>query len=127
MVKYLIYLVLCFYSFNSFANWTHMYQDKKFDDWYIDFTKIQRVNDHVFYQTLVDHNDNKIFPSSISYNQGDCETFEWKITHISFFKSGMAEEHLSTKKTNDVFQKIEKNSILGYLLGVVCNNSLNIK
>ena len=119
--------LLCLFSFNSSAEWKLMYQDNKFDDWYIDFNKIQRVNNHVFYQTLVDHNNNKIFPSSISYNQGDCETFEWKITHISFFKSGMAEEYLSTKKTNDKFQKIEDDSILGYLLGVVCNNTLKNK
>ena len=122
-----ISFLLCLFSFNSSAEWKHMYQDNKFDGWYIDFTKIQRVNNHVFYQTLVDHNDNKTFPSSISYNQGDCETFEWKITHISFFKSGMAEKHLSTKKTNDTFQKIEDDSILGYLLGIVCNNTLKNK
>ena len=127
-MKYLFFILFtCFYSHNSFSDWKHMYQDKKFDEWYLDFTKIHRINDHVFYQTLVDHNDNKIFPSSITHNQGDCNTFEWKITHISFFKSGMAEEYLSTKKTNDEFQKIEDDSILGYLLGVVCNNTLKNK
>ena len=123
MIRFFLFLFLCSFSFNVNADWKHMYQDKKFDEWYLDFTKIQRVNDHVFYQTLVDHNNNKKFPSSITYNQGDCETFEWKITHISFFKSGMAEEYLSTKKTDHNFQTIEDDSILGYLLGVVCNNS----
>ena len=123
MIRFFLFLFLCSFSFNVNADWKHMYQDKKFDEWYLDFTKIQRVNDHVFYQTLVDHNNNKKFPSSITHNQGDCETFEWKITHISFFKSGMAEEYLSTKKTDHNFQTIEDDSILGYLLGVVCNNS----
>ena len=100
-----------------------MYKDKKSDDWYLDFSKIHRVNDHVFYQTLVDHDDNKSFPSSITHNQGDCDTLEWKITHISFFNSGMGEGHLTTKQTNHEFEKIEYDSILGYLLGVVCNYS----
>ena len=67
-MKYLFFILFtCFYSHNSFSDWKHMYQDKKFDEWYLDFTKIHRINDHVFYQTLVDHNDNKIFPSSITY------------------------------------------------------------
>ena len=109
------------------ADWKHIYQDKKSDNWYIDFTKIQRVNNHVFYQTLVDHSNNKKFPSSITHNQGDCKTFEWKVTHISFFSNNMADGFLSTKKTNHNFQKIEDDSILGYLLGIVCNNSQNKK
>ena len=49
-----------------------------------------------------------------------------QIDQPKFEKSSLnnkTSEHLSTKKTNDTFQKIEDDSILGYLLGVVCNNS----
>ena len=125
MKKLFVFVFLFSFSFNVNAEWQHMHIDKKFDNWYLDFTKIHRINDHVFYQTLVDHNDNKKFPSSVTHNQGDCNTFEWKITHVSFFSNNMAEGFLSTKKTNYNYQKIEDDSILGYLLGVVCDNSLS--
>lgn len=123
MKQFFLFFFISFFSLNVNAEWKHMHIDKKFDNWYLDFAKIHRINDHVFYQTLVDHNDNKLFPSSITHNQGDCVTFEWKITHISLFKENMAEQYLSTKKTNHTFQKIEKDSILGYLLNIVCKNS----
>ena len=125
MKQYFAFLFICFFSLDVNAEWQHMHIDKKFDNWYLDFTKIHRINDHVFYQTLVDHNDNKKFPSSVTHNQGDYNKFEWKITHVSFFLNNMAEKFLSTKKTNYNFQKIEDDSILGYLLGVVCDNSLS--
>ncbi len=101
-----------------------MYQDKKLDNWYVYRSKIIRINDHVFYKTLVDHDEKKKFQSTISENQGDCNTLEWKITHISFFSKGMAEGYLSTSRTNHSFSKIDYDSILGYILNNVCKKSL---
>ena len=121
----LITFFLILFSYNSYAEWDHMYQDKKLDNWYVDRSKIIRINDHVFYKTLVDHDKKKKFQSTISENQGDCNTLEWKITHISFFSKGMAEGYLSTSRTNHSFSKIDYDSILGYILNNVCKKSLS--
>ena len=115
---------LILYSYNLYAEWDHMYQDKKLDNWYVNLSKIIRVNDHVFYKTLVDHNEKKKFQSTISENQGDCNTLEWKMTHISFFSKGMAKGYLTTSRTEHSFTKIEIDSILGYVLNKVCKYSL---
>ena len=120
----LITIFLILFSYNSYAEWDHIYQDKKLDNWYLDRSKIIRINNHVFYKTLVNHDEKKKFQSTISENQGDCNTFEWKMTHISFFSKGMAEGHLSTSKTNHSFSKIKIDSILGYILNKVCKYSI---
>ena len=57
----LITFVLILFSYSSNAEWDHMYQDKKLDNWYVDLSKIIRINDHVFYKTLVDHDEKKSF------------------------------------------------------------------
>ncbi len=115
---------LILFSYNSYAEWDHMYQDKKLDNWYVDLSKIIRINDHVFYKTLVDHDEKKKFQSTIFENQGDCNTLEWKMTHISFFSKGMAEGYLSTSRTNHSFSEIDHDTILGYILNTVCKKSL---
>ena len=122
MKNILVFLFISFFSFNSFAEWKHMYKDKKSDNWYIDFTKVKRINDHVFYQTLVDHSNNKEFPSTITNHQGDCNTLEWKMTHITFFSDNIAKGRLSSEKMNYNFSKVDQNTILGFLLKSVCEN-----
>ena len=119
----LITIFIILFSYNSYAEWDHMYQDKKLDNWYVNLSKVIRINDHVFYKTLVDHDEKKKFQSTISENQGDCNTLEWKMTHISFFSKGMAEAYVTTSKTNHSFSKIEIDSILGYILNNVCKFS----
>ena len=119
----LITIFIILFSYNSYAEWDYIYQDKKLDNWYVNLSKIIRINDHVFYKTLVDHDEKKKFQSTISENQGDCNTFEWKMTHISFFSKGMAEGYLSTSKTNHSFSKIDHDTILGYILNIACNKS----
>ena len=115
---------LILFSYNSYAEWDHIYQDKKLDNWYVDRSKIIRINNHVFYKTLVNHDEKKKFQSTISENQGDCNTLEWKMTHISFFSKEMAKGYPKTSKTNHSFSKIEADSILGYILNIICKNSL---
>ena len=119
----LITIFLILFSYNLYAGWDHMYQDKKLDNWYVDRSKIIRINDHVFYKTLVDHDAKKKFQSTIFENQGDCNTLEWKMTYISFFSKGMAEGYITTSRTDHSFSKIEINSILGYILNKVCEYS----
>ena len=111
------------FSYNSYAEWDHMYQDKKKDNWYVDRSKIIRINNHVFYKTLVDHDEKKKFQSTISENQGDCNTLEWKMTHISFFQKAWQKDTLSTSRTNHSFSKIEM-TLIGYILNKVCKYSL---
>ncbi len=119
----LITIFLILFSYNTYAQWDHMYQDKKQDNWYVDRSKIIRINNHVFYKTLVDHDKKKKFQSTVSENQGDCNTLEWKMTHISFFSKGMGEGYLTTSKTDHSFSKIDIDSILGYILNKVCKFS----
>ena len=57
----IITIFLILFSYNSYAEWDHIYQDKKLDNWYVDRSKIIRINDHVFYKTLVDHDEKKNF------------------------------------------------------------------
>lgn len=120
----LITIFLIILSYNSNAEWDHMYQDKKLDNWYVDISKIIRIKNHVFYKILVDHDEKKKFQSTVSENQGDCNTLEWKMTHISFFSKNMAKGYISTSKTNHSFTKIETDSILGYIVNKVCEFSL---
>ena len=60
-----ITIFIALFSYNLSAGWDHMYQDKKLDNWYVDRSKIIRINDHVFYKTLVDHDTKKKFQSTI--------------------------------------------------------------
>ena len=119
----LITIFLILFSYNSYAEWDHIYQDKKLDNWYLDRSKIIRINNHVFYKTLVNHDEKKKFQSTISENQGDCNTLEWKMTHISFFSKDMAEGYLTTSRTDHSFSKIKSDTILGYILNKVCEYS----
>jgi hypothetical protein len=125
-MKYLILIFFILFNLSSAnAEWIHLHKDKRFDDWYLDYSSIKRVNDHVFYLTLVDHNKTQKFQSSISINQGDCDTFEWKTTHIAVYAESMAHKIISKGKTDDTFKKIENDSILGFLLKSVCEYSRN--
>lgn len=76
----------------------------------------------MFFIKHVDHSNNKEFPSTITNHQGDCNTFEWKMTHITFYSDNMAKGRLSSEKINNDFSKVDQNTILGFLLKSVCEN-----
>ena len=85
---FLLLIVLCMLSNSSFAKWSFITTNSTGDRYYVDFSRVTKEGDEVYFWTLSNYTV-PVFRSfsATSYILGDCTNFRYQSLKHTFYKN----------------------------------------
>ena len=90
-MKKLLLIFLIIFSSHSFAEWTEVIVSPGGNTWYVDFDRIRKDGDYVYYWELNDKPKKDKFGnmSAINYKKVDCQLLAFKFLSDTYFTKPM--------------------------------------
>ena len=125
MKKLLILLFSILISFNSYGEWKAVASNVNFDDtFYVDFSRIKILGTNVLWWDLRDGPipvSDKYF-STMSYSEGDCNYFRYKVLSMITFTGRMGEgERVDVPLINKEWEYPSPGTTDEEILKSICN------
>jgi hypothetical protein len=111
---------------SSFAEWTKVDNNVSGDTYYVDFDRIRKHDNYVYYWILADYLKPNEFGqlSGKAYWQGDCKLFRYKQLSWSFHKDKMGGgSGDSETPENPKWEYARPASLAGFMLKLVCKHT----
>ena len=92
-IRKLLFIILIILSSQSFAEWTKVIVSPGGNTWYVDFDRIRKDGDYVYYWELNDKPKKDKFGnmSAINYKQVDCQLLAFKFLSDKYFTKPMGQ------------------------------------
>jgi hypothetical protein len=117
-------LLSLMFSSPSYSEWTRIQENVEGTTFYVDFERIRKVNEYVYWWDLQDYlkptANGRV--SGETYNQGDCKLFRYKFLSFSHHKEPMGGGTPdSSNLKNPEWEYPHPNSSIETILKTVCN------
>ena len=131
MKKLFLTLVLMFstliFSFNGFAEWTKITESIDGNKFYIDFERIRKAGNYIYYWELRDYPkvDEYGDLSSKKYIEADCKIFRYKYLMDSYHvqRMGKGKPSTSSNKPDKDWRYPIPNTVGETIMKTICNTS----
>jgi len=92
-VKKLTLILLLLISTTCWGEWTKVAEGTSGTDWYIDFERIKKTGEYVYYWVMMDTSEPDVggYISNMRYEMGDCEMFRKKTLQTMAYRHSMGE------------------------------------
>ena len=127
-MKYIFILLTTLFSISfvspSFSQWTQLTMNYKNDIFYLDYERIRKIDDNVYFWYLIDFSEkNRYGLSFIYYKEGDCKLFRFKSLQLLTFSERMGKGNSRDETPlNPKWYYPTPNSINEGILKIVCNH-----
>ena len=124
MKKIILLLFSLMLSFNSYGEWSYIGEDDNGESrYYIDLETLRKIDDYVYYWSLVDFDKLDEFGnmSAVNYSQGDCGITRVKMLTAVSYKKPMGEEAVDTYTApNPEWEYVPPYTVGEFLLNTSC-------
>ena len=125
MKKILIKIILfIFYSFPSVGEWTNVMKSKDGDVFYIDYTRIIKIDGYLHYWTLVNYSKRDEWGdmSEINYRKIDCKNLRFLPLGGTFYSLPMGKGDGRTNNKEYDWEFVYPNTVHESILKLVCKS-----
>ena len=125
MKKLLIFIFSIIFSSSSFAGWNQIGDDVSGNNYYINYSKVKKIDGYHYYRWMVDmvKPDNDGDLSYISYTQGDCKFSRYMTLSEYYYPQAMGEGSVETNQIqNPEWRYPAPESMNEYILELACEH-----
>ena len=92
-MKKLTLILLLLISTTCWGEWTKVAEGTSDTDWYIDFERIKKKGEYIYYWVMMDTSEPDAggYISNMRYEMGDCEMFRKKTLRARAYRQAMGE------------------------------------
>ena len=125
MKKFLIINILLFTSFfsnSSYGDWVKVVEDLNGNIFYVDFERIRKNDNYVYYWFLVDLiKPSSGYLSSKTYNEGDCKMLRFRdLQFVNHYEQMGKDPGDVQTNENPKWQYANPNTVNEFILQTVC-------